>query len=344
MKRRRFSLARAAMKLLCILLGLILVVMLGVTLYFQHLMGITPFAAPDTAPVLSYTEQSSPTSTVLPETLEVTLSNQSQSMEAAADNGKIGGTGSSLVNILLIGQDAREGEVGSRSDSMILCTFNKDNKQLIMTSFLRDLYVPIPGYGSNRINAAYAFGGKELLNQTLEENFSLHIDGNVEVDFGQFSGIIDLMGGVDIELRQDEANVINQETGSTLESGLQHLNGQQALAFARIRKLDADGDFSRTSRQRLLMETLWNSYRSAGSGTLLKLLSNVIPMLSTDMSNGQILGYALSILPSLKEIDIVSQRIPADGQYTDKTIDGMSVLAADLEAATRTLRTTLTGS
>lgn len=317
------------MKLLCILLGIILAAMMGTTFYLQITLGPTNAPGPDLSQLLE-----------LPQFDGSLLSGLQQ---LAGSDGSIGGTGSGLVNVLLIGQDRREGEAGSRSDSMILCTFNKRNKQLILTSFLRDLYVPIPGKGSNRINAAYSLGGTKLLNQTLEENFDLHIDGNVEVDFSQFSQIVDLLGGVEIQLRQDEANLINKETGSTLEAGLRTLDGMQALAYARIRKLDADGDFSRTNRQRRVMEAIWDSYRGASLSTLMQLLSNVLPMVDTDMSAGEILSCAISVFPNLSDIEIVSQRIPADGQYRDQSIDGMSVLVADMEAARETLRTTLTG-
>ncbi|MFQ9799037.1 MAG: LCP family protein [Clostridia bacterium] len=100
-----------------------------------------------------------------------------------------------MVNILLIGQDRREGEGRQRSDSMILATINKKSQSIYLTSFMRDMYVPIPGYSDNRINAAYAFGGMDLLDDTIETNFGIHIDGNVEVDFSGFKTLIDMMGG-----------------------------------------------------------------------------------------------------------------------------------------------------
>ena len=210
-----------------------------------------------------------------------------------------------------------------------------------MTSFLRDLYVPIPGHRSNRINAAYSEGGAALLDETLKENFGLHIDGNVEVDFSQFSQIIDLLGGVELELREDEAAEINKETGSGLSAGVQVLNGEQALTYARIRKLDADGDFSRTSRQRKLMNALLGSYRNIKWKDLLPLIDELLPLISTDMNYGRLVLLAMEILPKLSDAQITSQRIPADGTFTDEKIDGMAVLSADLEANRQLLRETL---
>ena len=331
-QKRRSSPARAAMKMLCTFLGVIFLVMLGATMYFQHLLGGINYVNTDDTPLLSQEE--------LNEFLDIPAISIDNSL---FDNHstQIGGKGSGIVNILLIGQDRREGEDRARSDSMILCTFNKDTKQITMTSFLRDLYVEIPGYSSNRINAAYAAGGMSLLNETLEENFGLYIDGNVEVDFDQFAEIVDLLGGVEIELRQDEANVVNEETGSSLSAGLQKLNGDQALAYARIRKLDADGDFSRTSRQRTVLNAMVEAYKGTKLTTVLSLVSEILPMITTDMSNGKILSLALELFPLLSGAEIVSQRVPADGTYSNQMISGMSVLVADMDAARQMLEETL---
>lgn len=248
-----------------------------------------------------------------------------------------------IVNILLIGQDRREGENRARSDSMILVTVNKKTKKIVLTSFLRDLYVQIPGYKSNRLNSSYAWGGMELLNDTLEHNFGIHVDGNVEVDFNQFSQIIDMLGGVEIELRSDEAKLINSEEGGSLSSGLQNLKGNEALAYARIRKLDSDGDFSRTERQRKVIDGLLNKVRDSSLFTLLGVVKDVLPMVTTDMTNSEILGYATSMFPLLSGGDISSQRIPADGAYSYASINGMSVLLADMDANRKILQETLGG-
>ena len=217
MKRKhRNSIARSAMMLLCALLGLVLTVMLCATFAFQYLLDTIGAPQNDLRSQLTSAIQS------------IHLSSSSEQNQQEL----VGGRGSGIINILLIGQDRREGEDSkqARSDSMILCSFNQKTGQITMTSFLRDLYIPIPGHGSNRINAAYAIGGMELLRQTIQEDFQVYIDGCVEVDFVQFTQIIDLLGGVQISLRQDEAEIINQETGSSLTEGEQLLKGAQALA------------------------------------------------------------------------------------------------------------------
>lgn len=325
MKRKhRDTFARKTMKLLCTLFGLVFAGLLGITILCHQMLQQVHYVEP----AFAVRESALSLASV------VQPKNPPQPL-------KIGGTGSPLINILLVGQDRREGEDTARSDSMILCTFHRETKKLTMTSFLRDLYVEIPGHSANRINAAYAMGGTPLLNQTLEHNFDVHIDGSVEVDFAQFTKIIDLLGGVKLELRKDEADLINREIGTTLTEGLQTLSGEEALVYSRIRKLDLDGDFSRTDRQRKVMSALLEAYRDMSVSDLLPAVSRLMPMITTDMNPGQILMCAMELLPALSQTEITSQRIPADGTYHDATIDGMNVLTVDMESARRMLRDTL---
>lgn len=313
-KKKRDTFARSAMKLLCTLLGLILAVMLAITFGFQYLLdqiGTAPEAPSGSNGLLQ----------MVTDTVE-------NSSFTALSLGQRRNT----VNILLIGQDHREGESEqARSDSMILCSFHKDTDELTMTSILRDLYVPIPGHHNNRINAAYSYGGMSLLKQTIEENFDISIQGCVEVDFSQFSQIIELLGGVELELRQDEADYINTETGSSLSAGLQRLSGPEALTYSRIRSLDIDSDFSRTNRQRKVLTAMFNGYRQANVSQLLDLVRVVLPLITTDLNRGQLVLLAAELAPHLSGCEITSQRIPVDGTFTDQTIDGMAVLVADME-------------
>ena len=308
--------ARAALKRLCTLLGVVLAVMLCVTFYTAQLLDQG-----------DYTRiRDIPRSALKMPELDL------QEYIVKLQSKPIGGFGSDLINVLLVGQDHREGEDTARSDSIILCTYQKKTKTLVMTSFLRDLYVPIPGHGSNRISAAYANGGLDLLEETLTQNFNLSINGGIEADFSQFSEIIDLVGGVTIDLRQDEADFINAEAGSTLTEGSQTLDGEQALLYSRIRNLDADGDFSRTQRQRKNLSALVDHFQSASLPELLQLVEDLMPMISTNLSKLQLLTLAMDVLPDLSQIQVVSQTVPAPGTYTDQTIDGMAVLEADTEA------------
>lgn len=329
-KKQPFSPRRALWKLLCLLLGLTLVLMIAVTAGFRHLLDQIQYTAPIAEnPVLPSPE--TPGDLVL-DFLDPGDVNWTQltSDLTKKDQG--------VLNLLLIGRDSWENDTVSRADSILLCSFRKDSKTLTLTSFLRDLYLPIPGRGSDRINAAYAYGGAPLLRKTLTENFQIPLDGCIEVDFSQFARIVDTLGGVTLQLRQDEAEVINRETGSNLTEGLQQLNGTETLVYSRIRKLDSDGDFSRTDRQRKVVSAIVDAYRSAGLATLIKLLKQVMPMISTDMSESRLLLLALEIFPNLPDLSLASQSIPAPGTYTDKTINGMAVLVPDLEASRALLR------
>lgn len=247
-----------------------------------------------------------------------------------------------VVNILLIGQDRRAGGNRARSDTMILCTFNTSKQTLTMTSFLRDIWVQIPGYEDNKLNAAYVAGGMKLLDKTLEHNFGIHIDGNIEVDFEQFVQIVDMLGGVEIELRSDEARYINRSLHTKdLTEGKHTLNGRQALCYCRIRSLDRDADFSRTDRQRTLIDALIAKYRSIGLTKALSMMNDILPMITTDMTKQQLVSYGYQLLPMISSVKIVSQRIPAEGTFTTPVIRNMSVLLADMDAARKLLKETL---
>ncbi|MBQ4600570.1 MAG: LCP family protein [Oscillospiraceae bacterium] len=251
----------------------------------------------------------------------------------------IGKDDKNIINILLIGQDRRPGQGRQRSDSMILCTVNKEKKTLTMTSFLRDLYVQIPGYMDNRLNATYAFGGMPLLNETLALNFGIHIDGNIEVDFSGFREIVDIMGGVRIKLTNREAHHLNVNNDWALSAGENLLNGEEALAYARIRKID--NDFGRTDRQRKVLTQLLEQSRSMTISQATTLLTKVLDLITTDMDNSQITSYVWEMLPLLKDLKIVTQHIPAEGAYKSAWIRGMAVLVPDLEQNRQILRESL---
>lgn len=231
-----------------------------------------------------------------------------------------------LINILLVGQDRREGEGRQRSDSMILCSINPDTKQISMISFLRDLYVQIPGgYSDNRLNVAYAFGGFPLLIDTLHANFGVSIDGCFEVDFSGFQNVIDILGGVDIEMTGKEAKTINVGT----EAGVYHLDGTTALAYSRIRKID--NDFYRTQRQRNVLQAIYTKFCQSDAADLMKLLDEVLPYLSTDMTNMQIMLLAAKCTPIVGSAELSSYRVPADDAFHYAFIRGMSVVVPDLD-------------
>lgn len=231
---------------------------------------------------------------------------------------------SKLVNILVVGQDGRDAEGRTRTDTMILLSFNPETNEASMISFLRDLYVQIPGRSDNRLNSAYVFGGFSLLKNTFKANFDINIDGCVKIDFEGFEDVIDILGGVDIELTAAEAKII----GDGAHEGVSHLDGDHALMYARIRKLDSD--FGRTQRQRNIVTAVFNKVKKSSVSDLLKLVDTVLPYISTDMSNAQIAKLAVKYAPSLASLKISTYSVPADGTYQNAMIRGMAVLVPDL--------------
>lgn len=244
-----------------------------------------------------------------------------------------------LVNILLIGQDRRPGEPRQRSDSMILCTFDKERNCVTMTSFMRDMWVDIPGYQPAKINAAYAWGGMPLLTQTLAANFGVHVDACVEVDFGGFQKIIDLLGGVDVTLTEAEVRYFHDGCGYEYVVGLNHLNGEQALAYSRLREIGTD--FGRTQRQRNVMTAIFNECRNQSFTQLMTLLEEILPLITTDMTNSEIIGYATDLFPLLSGGTLQTLRIPADGMYEGGWVSKQSVLLVDFEATRQLIYETL---
>ena len=254
------------------------------------------------------------------------------------------------LNILLVGEDAREGEEGQRTDAMILCTINKKNGTVVLTSFMRDMYVDIPGYGGNRINAAYAFGGIDLLDQTIEENFGITIDGNALVDLSSFLESMTAVGDIEMNLTAEEAQYMNEnpQAGTAtdisdevwdLHEGKNLLTPEQALCYARMRYV-GNSDWERTDRQRRLIMACIDKVKHGHPISGIKMANGVAPCISTDLSKSgfQKMGWAF-----LKGGNMQSYRLPVDGYYYDDYIDGMAVLVPDIESNASLLHQYMSG-
>ena len=209
----------------------------------------------------------------------------------------------SVRNILLIGVDAREGESSdsTRSDTMMILSIDEKNKQLKLTSILRDTYVEIPGWKWNKINAAQSHGGRQLLVDTIEYNFKVDIDNYMLVNFDMFTTIIDELGGVDVEVTEKEANYINARYNmtqaekdafpGTTNAGVNHFSGMQALWYSRMRYLDSD--FYRTQRQRKVISAIIDKAKS--NPTALYSIAEKVPIDGSWKSVKKSAGNVLSI-------------------------------------------------
>lgn len=243
-----------------------------------------------------------------------------------------------VINIMLIGQDRRPGEERARSDSMILVTLNKDKGTIQLTSFMRDLYVQIPGYVDTRLNAAYRYGGVELMNETFKVNFGLEIDGNVMVDFDEFTDIIEILGGINISMTSDEAHYMNKWVDGEFQKGMNYLNADQALSFVRMRYLSG-GDYGRTDRQRRVIMAIAESFRDADLVTIFNVIDEILPHIVTNLTDAQIIEYAttgLGILGGGGEMQTL--RIPQDDAHKQANIRGMAVLVPNLEMCREDLK------
>lgn len=248
-----------------------------------------------------------------------------------------------VENILVVGTDARNPDASSRSDCMIIVSINRRYGKLVMTSILRDSYVEIPGYGQNRINAAFQYGGADLLIQTIEQNFKIGIDHYVKVDFFSFIKIIDSLGGVDIDVDGDEAQYVNmylceinnllgveQGNGNLTVTGMQTLSGKQALSYSRIRYIGTD--FARTGRQREVMNAMMAKAKTLNPIKLLSVCNEVLPELTTDISDSE-LAWLLMQAPLFLTYESSECRIPADHTWSNLIAGpGMEVLQLDFAA------------
>ena len=329
---------KGALIALCVVLSIILVVLVAATVFAEITLG--RIRRPEQQSTLSSSEMEDIINATDPHDPEFTgPTYDKDDVTLPSDTAPEIINGEHVLNILLVGTD-NDGSYRSRSDSMILCTIDTEKKTLTMTSFLRDMYLNIPGYGKQRINVAYMVGGFPMLYDTLRESFGVVVDYGVEVNFNFFTEVIDRVGGVDITLTSAEASHM-RGMGFDVQEGLNHMDGVTALAHARNRTTGYDGDFSRTSRQRAVLEALFEKASTQDVTTLMGLVDVMIPMVVTDMSDQEIISAATTLAPIMGELELVSQRVPADGTYQMAMIDGMSVLLPDFDANQKLLQDTI---
>lgn len=235
-----------------------------------------------------------------------------------------------IKNIMLFGTDASELDSSGRSDSMMILTVDPIRNKIKVTSLMRDSYVRIPGFGEDKLNHAYAYGGPELAIRTINENFGLNIQEFATVDFSTLPKVIDLIGGVEINVTSEEFDDINniifmdnkdfdKYTPYLQAPGLQTLTGDQALCYARNRSSEG-GDFARTQRQRAVIESLFKKGLETPITSYPSILNKVLPSITTNMTSSDILALGKNIV-SISNGSLEQARFPldeyADGGYID---------------------------
>ncbi len=246
-----------------------------------------------------------------------------------------------VYNILLLGEEAiGSGTARGRTDVIVIATMNTNTKELMLTSLMRDTYVQIPGYQDNKLNSAYEKGGLDLLYETISLNFDLHLDGCVMVNFEKFENIIDKIGGLEIELTAGEAkylnntNYISNPAYRKVVPGKQLLNGNQVLGYTRIRKRATitgnNNDYGRTDRHRIVLNAIFDKYKTKSKVELATMMFELLPMITTDIDskNFEIL---LNSFIEMGTMDMQQLRIPADGAFDTAKVRGMDCIIPDLQ-------------
>ena len=256
---------------------------------------------------------------------------------------------SGIENIVLFGVDSRTATDPGRTDSIIIATLDKNTKTIKLSSLMRDLYVQIGNTKSmERINTAYSIGGPELTLETLNNNFGLDLQYYAIIDFHAFQDLVDKIGGIDINVKEYEVKEINKYINEVNGSkstylkgpGLQHLNGQQALSYSRIRHV-GNGDFERTERQRTVLKCIAEKIKNTNILKLPQLLNILVSYTQTNVPLSKILSLGITAYKYNNNIE--TMRIPVDGYYNNQTINGAEVLVPDISANAQFLKDFING-
>lgn len=244
-------------------------------------------------------------------------------------------------SLLLLGVDSYGEEVKGRSDAMVLAVLDARQGSLKLISFMRDLYVGIPGRGHNRMNAAYAFGGGPLLGRVLQDSFGLQPEGYVAVNFSLMADLVDAIGGVELTVADYELRPLNgiltyyngkcglpSQQGKLMQPGTQVLSGLQAMCYARIRK--PDSDFERVQRQQRVLAAIYHQLRQTDKLRLADILFEYAVRIRTDLSLSDALGLSEDLL-ALGDLDISTLSIPVKGSFSSKLVHGAYVLVPNLK-------------
>lgn len=227
-----------------------------------------------------------------------------------------------ITNILLVGTDGEYIEKGNRSDSMMVVTIDSKNKDIRISSIARDTYVDIPGYSTEKLTHAYAYEGIDLLKEVFKVNFNLDIDKYIAVNFVSFMDIMDELGGVEVNVEAKDINEINKYIDACYgyyknkdekdkeyitKSGVQRLNGYQALAFSRIRYTDSA--FARDNRHREVAESVYKEFAQKGVETYKKCAEIILNNTKTNISPIEMMNLAYTVL-KINDKDIEQFQFP----------------------------------
>lgn len=245
--------------------------------------------------------------------------------------------GQGITNIALFGFDFSN----ERTDSIMVVSIDKDKNVVKVTSLLRDMYLDLPGYGKEILNHAYMKGGPALAIKTINTSFGLDIKDYVTIKMEGVIKLVDAVGGVDIDIKEDEIPYINEKVALFAEKtnygsvnkivkpGMQTLNGAQALAYSGVRKVGTD--FGRTLRQRNVLNQVFKKIKAGGVLKLSQDIETFLPYVETSLDNNILVSLSKVMIRSKGET-LEEFAVPIDGTYKQQHISGMDVLIIDLEA------------
>lgn len=238
-----------------------------------------------------------------------------------------------VVNILVMGTDSRDITMDrGRSDTMIVFSYNKKEGTVKMVSLLRDSLVPIEGHGWNRINTAYAFDGVGLAVNTVNQLYSLDIQSFVVIDFNGVKNFIDYIGGVDVELTQEEADLYHAYGQGDFAAGVNHLNASQALTHMRNREIGSD--FGRTQRQRqVLMAVIKTIVTEKSITEIYDILNYAFTLIKTNITSTDLISLAASVASHGTKLSLESQNVPYTDSYQNAWFNGMAILSYNISDA-----------
>ncbi|WP_185750727.1 LCP family protein [Clostridium sp. KNHs214] len=251
-----------------------------------------------------------------------------------------------IINIALFGVDTREKNDPKHSDCIVVLTIDEKHKDIKLSSVMRDTFVEVKGHDKTKITHAYAYGGPELALWTLNNNFDLNIKKYATVDFFNLEKIVDILGGVQIDVKPNEIKYINKFMGETSKilhdsvptltnSGVQVLNGRQAVSYARIRST-AGGDYERTLRQRAVLNAIIDKVKNKNKLEYPSLISKFLPLVETNLDSNEIMSIGKDVL--ISNITNVKQaRFPLDSSSDGKKINGIWYLVTDIEETKNSL-------
>ncbi len=347
---------------LCVILGIVVAGSAGIYYFGHNMISRMNYQADEDvqqfetlpAQAIEVNTEAEPSGTVLNESeLEVLHSQMNQAQKIEGNDVIMD---QSVYNVMIAGVDRDDKSWNGNADSMMLVSLNNDKGRVSIISLMRDTYVEIPGHDYNKLNSAYAYGGGPLLCDTVEENYRVPVERYAAVDFENLVDIVDALGGVELEWTANEIEVANGYIKDMCERvfkipyeehvildgpGMRLSDGVQAVAYARNRFV-GNSDYTRTQRQRYVIQQMVAKIKTLSSTQLLGFVQKVLPLVTHNLPENEIWSLVWDA-PSILKYNLVMDRVPYDGQYTEIDVGGQGMLVPDWQTTITQMHRTIYG-